>query len=305
MKLIHFFQRPIRVDVFELGQKRLVLLKAEGRYSCYRNTRATLHKLSRFRGGKPLPVRAVTPELIAGFRDYLIREEGNSQATVTENIKILSLLLQQAGVAQNPCDGMKFSREAHRRCFLLEEELDRMMALRLPAGSEGDIARDIFFVECRTGLRISDLLLLRWRDYDGVSLQVEMQKTRRTVSVPATPGVQRTLEKYRNLFASPEARIFPFLHLDTQETGDFALSRALIGATCRVNQLIKRVAARAGIKKNISTHVGRHTFATMLLNKGASIYEVKELLGHGDVRVTQVYAHLIDGRKRELVARLE
>ena len=85
----------------------------------------------------------------------------------------------------------------------------------------------------------------------------------------------------------------------------FELERRLITATARVNLMIKAVAKRAGVHKNISTHVGRHTFATMLINKGASIYEIKELLGHQDIKVTQVYTHLAGHRKQELVQLLE
>jgi site-specific recombinase XerD len=132
-----------------------------------------------------------------------------------------------------------------------------------------------------------------------------MQKTGREVSVPVTGNVRKTLEKYRNLFSEPEERIFPFLGKEEWRSGDFSHSRALMAATGQVNQLVKLMASRAGIEKNVSTHVGRHTFATMLLNKGASIYEVKELLGHRDVKVTQVYAHLVDERKKELIERLE
>lgn len=305
MKRIQLFNRPNRTDLFELGEKRLMQLKAEGRYSSYRNTRATLRKLSRFRGGKPLPIGAVTPELVSEFRAYLIKEEGNSNSTVTENIKILSLLLNRAGVSQDPCAGMKMTREAHRRNYLLEEEVERMMALRLEEGSEQDIARDMFYLECRTGLRISDLLQLRWGNFNGESLHVMMQKTQREVTVPVTASIRRTLEKYRHLFSSAEERVFPFLDMEEWRTDEFSLPRALVAATCRVNSLVKQVAARAGIEKNISTHVGRHTFATMLISKGASIYEVKELLGHRDVKVTQVYAHLLDDRKRELMEMLE
>ncbi|MBR3291965.1 MAG: site-specific integrase [Bacteroidales bacterium] len=305
MKLMQWFNRSNKTDLFDLGEKRLIQLKAEGRYSSYRNTRATLRKLSRFRGGKPLPLGAVTPELVAGFREYLIKEEGNCNSTVTENIKILSLLLNQAGVSHDPCSGMMLKREEHRRNYLLEEELDRMMALRLEEGSELDRARDIFYLECRTGLRISDLLQLCWGSFNGETLQVKMQKTQREVTVPVTKSVRRILEKYRHLFSSAEERIFPFLGMEEWRTDEFSLSRALVAATCRVNQLVKQIADRAGIKKNISTHVGRHTFATMLISKGASIYEVKELLGHRDVKVTQVYAHLLDERKRELMEMLE
>ena len=195
--LLKLFKRPGRTDVFELGEKRLAQLKEEGRYSCYRNTRATLRKLSLFRRGKRLPVKEVTPEMMAAFRDFLFQEMGNSRNTVCENLKIMSQLLAEAGVDKNPCVGLGVTREQSERTYLSDEELSRMMALKLAAGSEMDIARDIFFVECRTGLRISDLLQLRWDDLSEGFIRIRMQKTRRRVEVPVTEGVQHVLDKYR------------------------------------------------------------------------------------------------------------
>ena len=305
MKLNHLFQRTSKIDLFSLGEKRLAQLKAEGRYSCYRNTRATLQKLAAFVGGKPLPLGKVTPELMESFRDYLINTVGNSHNTVAENIKILSRFFDEAGVRKNPCKGAALTRIQRPRSYLQEEELARMMALRLPKGGEMDVARDIFFTECRTGLRISDLLQLRWCDFDGQYIRLKMQKTRRPVEIPVSASVQKTLEKYHDLFSRPNSRIFPILDRVKDRTDEFSPLRRLIYGTSHVNMLIKRVASRAGITKRVSTHVARHTFATMLISKGASIYDVKELLGHQDVKVTQVYAHLLDGRKRELVELLE
>ena len=73
---------------------------------------------------------------------------------------------------------------------------------------------------------------------------------------------------------------------------------AISSATAVINKQLKRVATKAGIEKNITTHVGRHTFATLLLTKGAGIYDVQELLGHHDVKVTQVYANMVDSRRK-------
>jgi site-specific recombinase XerD len=301
----HFFKRPAKRDVFELGEQRLAQLRTEGRYSCYRSTRATLRKLSMFRRGKHLQVKDVTPELMADFRDFLMEKMGNSHNTVCENIKIVAKLLTEAGVEENLCARLKLSREQNERTYLLEEELLRIMSLRLKRFGEMDMVRDIFFVECRTGLRISDLLQLRWDDYDGEFIRIRMQKTKRRVEIPVTDSVRAVFEKYRTLFDAPDATVFPFLDHHHVVFDEFILERKLISATARVNQLIKKLAQRAGVEKNLSTHVGRHTFATMLINKGASIYDVKELLGHQDVKVTQIYAHMLNTRKKMLVDMLE
>lgn len=305
MNLLNLFHRTERADVFALGEKRLAQLKAENRYSCYRNTRAMLHKLSLFCHGKSLPADQVTSEMVAEFRDFLLRKMGNSQNTMVENIKILSILLDEAGLCPNPCSSLQLSREQTRREYLLEDEVQRIMDLKLKPGSHLDIARDIFFMECRTGLRISDLLQLRWEAYDGVFIRLQMQKTKRPVEVPVTRGVQRVLEKYRTLFSSDRSYIFPILETIRTQKQDFAQARTLVYATGRINIAIKRLANLAGISKQLSSHIGRHTFATMLISKGASIYDVKELLGHQDIKVTQVYAHLLDSRKQQLVEMLE
>lgn len=305
MKIKDLFCPKRRRDLFLLGERRLAKLEEEGRYSCYRNTRATLRKLARYLRTDHFPVGKMTPELVGGFRNYLLNEVGNHPNTATENLKILSQLIDAAGLRHNPCRAVPKSRVERQRTYLLEEELSRLMALRLKSGSEMEVARDLFFVECRTGLRISDLLQLRWSSYDGVNLHLQMQKTGRLVTVPVTGGVRAVLERYRDLFTQADDFVFPMLHPDDGQGGLFSHAKSLIYATGRVNLQIKRLARKAGIQKKISTHTGRHTFATMLISKGASIYDVKELLGHRDVKVTQVYARLVDRRKQELMELLE
>ena len=56
---------------------------------------------------------------------------------------------------------------------------------------------------------------------------------------------------------------------------------------------------RAGIEKRISFHCARHTFATLALTRGADLYSISKLLGHANVKTTQVYAAIIDQRKKE------
>ena len=300
-----FFKRPGREDIFAVGERRLERLKAEGRYSCYRATRAVLRKLSVFRKGKPLPVNEVTPALLEEFRRFLALELGNGNNTIVENLKTVLRLLDEGG-AQTDCRGaLKLTREATPRTYLLEDELERLMALTVKEDSMEELSRDIFFVECRTGLRISDLLLLKWGACRDDMLRLRMQKTQQRIEVPLTQQVRQVLEKYRTLFSTDADYVFPPLNSPASATDSFSLSRKVISATVTVNRHVKQLAKRAGLDKEVSTHVGRHTFATMLLNKGASIYEIKELLGHQDVKVTQIYAHLRTDRKRALIEMLE
>lgn len=305
MILKSLFNRMGREDIFVVGERRLERLKAEGRYSCYRATRAVLRKLSLFRKGKSLPVNEVTPAMLEDFRQFLALDQGNSNNTIVENLKVVLLLLEEGGASRDLRNEIKLSREQTPRTYLLESELERLMALDVKAESPAAVARDIFFVECRTGFRISDLLLLKWSSCRDNIIRLRMQKTQRWIEVPMSTQVRCVLEKYRTLFSQEEDYVFPLMAGPVDETNDFSISRKLVSATVAVNQQVKRLAARAGLEKCISTHVGRHTFATSLLSKGASIYEIKELLGHCDVKVTQIYAHLRTDRKRALIEMLE
>ena len=71
-----------------------------------------------------------------------------------------------------------------------------------------------------------------------------------------------------------------------------------------VNAALKRWAWEAGINKNISFHTARHTFATMLLTLDVDLYTVSKLLGHKDIKTTQIYAKIIDKKKQDAVNKI-
>lgn len=320
MKLINLLKQ--QDDFFEFAQKHLHLLNAEGRYSCYRSSRALVRKLSLFNQGKRLPLSRIDTAFINNFRDWLIFRMGNSHNTVVENLKTFSKIYTEACKASgrklepDPFSGVQMSRKQTVRTYLLPEEIDRIVALKLREGSIPSIVRDIFVTECYTGLRISDILCLKWSEYDGKTIKLKMRKTRQSIELPVVSRVRGILERYRELFYGESDYIFPLMKVACSELkcppagkddnpDTFAESKAIISATVLVNLNIKKLAARAGISKRVSSHVGRHSFATMLINRGAAIYDIKELLGHHDVKVTQIYTHLLSTRKQEVMKLLE
>ena len=76
---------------------------------------------------------------------------------------------------------------------------------------------------------------------------------------------------------------------------------AISSATAIINRKLKIIAEKAGINKKLSTHVGRHSFATMLVTGDVNLLTVRDLLGHGDVRVTQIYARVISKKKEDAI----
>lgn len=299
------FKREKREDFFEFAVRYADELKKQSRYSCYRAARATTRKLLNYNQGRILPVNRINEDVVKGFEKYLTDVCGNRRNTVVEALKTLSRMLDCAGARENPIKGMKLSRKGVERTYLLQEEVDRIEKVAVRPGSLEKAARDIFIVECYTGLRISDLLLLKWSDYDGYNISIRMKKTHRKVVVPVLDKVRLILESYRNIFADGSEYVFPLLEFSSPCSGPFIEDRAILSATATINNRLKKIAERAGVSKTVSSHVGRHSFATMLISRGASIYDVKELLGHSDVRVTQVYAHMTDNRRRTVMDLLE
>ncbi len=78
-------------------------------------------------------------------------------------------------------------------------------------------------------------------------------------------------------------------------------SNCQLPSTVTVNILLKPWAKSAGIDKHVTFHTARHTFATMMLTLGADLYTTSKLLGHTDVRMTQIYAKIINRKKDEAV----
>ncbi len=84
----------------------------------------------------------------------------------------------------------------------------------------------------------------------------------------------------------------------TKKSGDLVFDLPTFRGS---NEALKHWVSKAGIDKDITFHSSRHTFATLLLTQGADLYTVSKLLGHSDIKVTQVYATIIDKKKQDAV----
>lgn len=163
---------------------------------------------------------------------------------------------------------------------------------RLEEATEGDssVVRRGFFFSCFTGLRYSDVQALRWENVhtaeDGrMWVNIVVQKTQRPLSIPLMQEAVRWMgERPEN----GRSKVFPYFP-----------------TTTRVNQWIKSSASLAGIKKSLSFHCARHTFGMYLANKGVNLVTIKELMGHSDIKTTQIYSRASEETKAQTIQEMD
>ncbi len=144
-----------------------------------------------------------------------------------------------------------------------------------------------FLFACYTGLRISDVRNLKWDNVKDDHLELKQQKTKQLLYLPLSETAKNILLHLRgNIYELENKPIFELPCLAT------------------VLKYLDKWVQSAGIKKHITTHCGRHTFATLSLTQGVDLYTVSKLLGHSSVSVTQVYAKIVDQKKIEAVNKL-
>jgi integrase/recombinase XerD len=148
-----------------------------------------------------------------------------------------------------------------------------------------------------TGLRVSELVALPKSAARTREAFISVRgKGGRERLVPLTPKAREAMAGYRRLLeqARPGAASLPWLFPADSESGH--LTRQAFARD------LKSAAAAAGIATaRISPHVLRHAFASHLLQNGADLRVVQELLGHADISTTQIYTHVLDERMRAMV----
>jgi len=188
-------------------------------------------------------------------------------------------------IPRNPAKNVRgVSVPESERVYLTMSELQNLASVQLQGELNAEIKRAFIF-SCYTGLRISDLKTLTWGDIQREPLQINkiQEKTGRKAFVPLHITAWGLIKDMR--IHNEKELIFP----------------ALSSTKTNTNEYLKRWAAKAKVSKNIGWHTARHTFAVNELDSGADIYTLSKLLGHTDIKATQIYAAATDPMKRKAV----
>ena len=185
--------------------------------------------------------------------------------------------------------------------FLTKEEIEKLLEAINIKTING--LRDFAIVEVlySTGLRISELCSLNIRDVNLKSKEFAVRgKGRKVRVVFLTDRGRDALEKYLNRRADNYSPLFINHGRGKKETDQIGNEEKKRLSRNFITTIISRYARLAGIVKPVSAHTLRHSFATTLLQAGADIRSVQEMLGHASINTTQVYTHVTNKRLKEV-----
>lgn len=253
------------------------------------NWQRTLELLKSYTGNSLL-FSQIDNRFIENFRTYLLSAPcgGNKSGTISRNtaatyFSIFKAALKQAFVDDYLTVDLSakikgIQEQESRREYLTVEELNTL------AGTpcERDVLKRAALFSALTGLRHCDIQKMRWKeiqiDGDNARLNFTQQKTKGVEYMPISAQALQLCGEQRE----SEQLIF-------EDLPDPAW----------ISKPLKRWVESAGISKRISFHCFRHTYATLQLSSGTDIYTVSKMLGHANVKTTQIYAKVVDEKKEK------
>lgn len=226
------------------------------------------------------------------IQKYIATIQNMNTRSIAHHIIVInsfySFLVNDGIINDNPCTNIaspKIPKTLPN--YLTEEEVDLLLNINLltPYDYRNKAMLELLYA---TGLRISELCNLKITDIDVDNCFVRVfGKGKKERIVPVTDLALKYLvlyvQQYRNVILKDKVSEYLFISnslTNISRQGFF--------------KIIKKECKRAGITKNVSPHVLRHSFATHLLKHGADLRIIQELLGHEDISTTQIYAHLVN-----------
>ena len=231
------------------------------------------------------------------FKEYLLTTKSNkrTKTTLSQNSALSYFNKLKAALKQAYKDGFlvtdlnskveQIKQAETQRNFLTVEELNRL----IKTDCQNPLLKNAALFSALTGLRFSDIQKLVWGEIEyikgnGYFIQFKQQKTKGVEMMPISEQAYNLLGEQKG----PNDQVFAGLTYSAYS-----------------NKHLYQWIGAAGISKDITFHCFRHTFATLQLSKETDIYTVSKMLGHRELKTTQIYAKIIDQTKRTAADKIQ
>lgn len=250
--------------------------------------------------GERIEVTQADQSDVKRYAQYLERK-GKSNATVVRSVASLksfySYMMAVHSVSVNPAKGFTPSRiERRLPAILTSREVD--LFLEQPDVSDAKGCRDKAMLELlyATGIRVSELISLDTQDVNLSAGFLRCQGKNKERIVPLYKAAVRAMTVYIN-------EVRPQLLESLNETALFVNMNGERMSRQGFWKIVKGYQEKAGIRKDITPHTLRHSFAAHLLENGADLKSIQKMLGHADISATQIYTQVVNQQLRDVYAK--
>ena len=240
---------------------------------------------------------------VENFKTFL-KSEGRAVASVSRSLSSVrafyNFLLSKSYVSENPAKTIKNDKPKDKVLEVLSsDEIDTL--LMQPSGSNEKAVRDRAILELlyATGLKVSELAALDITDYNETMsfIRCRDSSSKKERYIPLYPKAKKLLSTYISVSRK-------LLICDSDEKALFVNVSGSRMTRQGLWKIIKYYAAEDGIKKDITPKTLRHSFATHLLENGADVMQLKDILGHADISTTNIYVDYLKKRMANSLIRL-
>lgn len=240
---------------------------------------------------------SVLPAHIKEYIKYL-KKDGKAESTVLRNfesVKNFYIYLKKKGIVEeNPADNVKAPKISRKLPEILSfEEIEILLSLPDPDDPKGCRDKAMLELLYASGMRVTEIINMTLDDVHLDMSFVNCNSETKTRIIPIGKICTEVLSFYintaRNVLIKDDTETALFVNMNGER-----MSRQGFW------KLLKSYADRAGIKKSITPHTLRHSFAAHLLENGADLRSIQVMLGHSDISSTQVYANLINDKLKNV-----
>ncbi len=242
-------------------------------------------------------LRRAAPEMVQHYMDWM-HGKGKSAASVTRflaSAKSFYKFMVSSGVlAANPARGLTAAKvERKYPEILTSKEVE--LFLEQPQCVDAKGFRDHAMLELlyATGIRVSELIALNVDDLNLSAGFLRCASRGRERIIPLYPAAVKALRDY-------EINVRPEIIADMDERALFVNMNGERMSRQGFWKIIKYYQEKAGIQKDITPHTLRHSFAVHLLENGADLRSIQEMLGHADISSTQIYTHVVKNQLKDV-----
>lgn len=271
-KCAELIKRPdLNIDFISFMEYELNLKSMES--GTVRNHKAILAKLKEYKPS--ILFVEINDVFIQKYRKYLFYKKTNAEVTVDSNVKVvkhyIKLAKKRGFVINIDIEDIKIKQHKSHRTNLTIIEVEKMLKYYFSEFISDSHKKSLgyFLFNCMTGQRIEDLLSMKREDLTSEFFNFWNQKSKKQQTLMSNDTCKKILEHDE----------FLFVNKVTSKT---------------INLTIKEIAKFLGIRKHISAHVARHTFATNYLRQGGKVENLQILLGHSNIETTMIYVHIVE-----------